>query len=44
MRLSAVRWFAAQGRKLDDDIPTEIPKPYTTPPGFKPPTIGEQWR
>lgn len=21
-----------------------VGKPYTTPKGFKPPTIGEQWR
>lgn len=24
--------------------PPEVHKPYTTPPGFVPPTIGEQWR
>ena len=28
---------------LEDNIPKEVPKPYTTPPGFKAPTLGEQW-
>lgn len=40
MRRLAQKW----GSNADDDIPTEVPKPYTTPPGFKPPTLGEQWR
>ena len=26
------------------DPQQETPKPYTTPKGYKPPTIGEQWR
>jgi hypothetical protein len=25
-------------------IPPEVPKPYTTPPGFVSPTMAEQWR
>ena len=27
-----------------DDIPKEIPKPYTTPKGYVPPTMGELFR
>lgn len=27
-----------------DDIPKEVPKPYTTPKGYVPPTMGEQFR
>ena len=33
-----------RGKKFVEEMPREVPKPFTTPPGFKPPTLGEQWR
>lgn len=29
---------------MPESIPEGVPKPYTTPPGFVPPTLGEQFR
>lgn len=36
----------ARKAELGNDVPSEASnsKPYTTPPGFKPPTMSEQWR
>jgi hypothetical protein len=46
MRVTVLLRFAQQNKKhlVDDDIPSEVPKPFTLPPGYKPPTLGEQWR
>lgn len=32
--------------EVGDDVPpaASTSKPFTVPPGFKPPTMGEQWR
>ena len=35
--------FAASAEELDIP-PGEVPKPYTVPPGYKAPTMGEQFR
>jgi hypothetical protein len=37
------RVFAASAEELDIP-PGEVPKPYTVPPGYKAPTMGEQFR
>lgn len=37
------RAFAASAEELDIP-PGEVPKPYTVPPGYKAPTLGEQFR
>lgn len=40
------RAFAASAEELAEAeaLPKEVPKPYTTPPGYKAPTMGEQFR
>jgi hypothetical protein len=27
----------------EEPLPKEVPKPFTVPEGWKPPTMGEQW-
>lgn len=41
-----LQWAAERGKDVlsDEEIPKEVPKPYTVPEGWKPPTLGEQFR
>lgn len=36
--------MSQRGNCLLKDIPREVPKPFTVPPGWTPPSMGEQWR
>jgi len=44
MRLDSIRYYAERGKEfVEGGIPKEVPKPFTVPPGWVPPTMGEQW-
>jgi len=44
MRETHVNWASKKLKNsLEDQIPKEVPKPFTVPPGYVPPTLGEQW-
>ena len=37
-------WSESPGLKRAEEMAAqEVPKPYTVPPGYKPPSMGEQW-
>jgi hypothetical protein len=44
MRGTALRLGSRGKQWVDEDIPKEVPKPFTVPPGYTPPTLAEQWR
>jgi hypothetical protein len=45
MRHSSWRHWAEKGKEfIEEEIPKEVPKPYTVPEGWVPPTLGEQFR
>lgn len=45
MKNSIIALIAEKSRDVADDLPkAEVPRPYSVPPGYVPPTLGEQFR
>jgi hypothetical protein len=46
MKNSIIALITEKSRDVADDLPNqkEMPRPYSVPPGYVPPTLGEQFR